>query len=49
MRPGELIRINGEDDARKMLKELSKQGIGAVVCTVNYKWILITSVPDPIG
>ena len=49
MKPGDLILINGEDDARKTLQLLSSKNVGAVVTDPSYKYIRITSVPEEGG
>jgi len=46
IKPGDLILIKGEEDARETLQLLSDKGIGAVVTDTTYKYIRITSVPD---
>lgn len=46
IKPGDLILLKGEEDARETLQLLSDKGIGAVVTDTTYKYIRITSVPD---
>lgn len=43
MKTGDLIKCNDDDDARRIFRELDKEGIGAV--RAGEHWILITSVP----
>ncbi len=46
LKPGDLITINGKEDARRTLQLLGNNGLGAVVTDMSYRYIRITSVPD---
>ena len=46
MRKGDIIKCNGEKDAKQMLKDLGLAGFHAVVMHVNCNWIRITGEPD---
>ena len=43
---GDLIRIEGKEDAVRVLRQLNESGIGAVVTDTAYKYIRITLVSD---
>lgn len=48
LKVGDLIKCANEDDCRKILKELSDLGYGAVRASYNGHWIRITQAYDRI-
>lgn len=46
LKVGDWIKCHDENDCRNILNNLSKLGYGAVIMSVSYRHIVITSVPE---